>query len=587
MKNLVQLIVIVIHSPIMHIHLREQAGRLKKSASDIARETGLNRNTVNALMRGSVADVRLSTLKTICATYGLTLADLIEESVMPETSDSPLPSAGKPYKQEGELVPFTCWPVMMAAGAYVLEHRGRLFGFGRTDLHIRNDYGALYWDSDALRALAVVWYEKYSSESLFEALYASYRQYASMLEFLYEDIRYARADAVDERWILSVMDRLRVAYDGFWTHSLFIDAFDVGTDQEIIRDVASRHGLNTVETGILSTPIEMTFADERRLALLSIVCDTFQYRAHVSGERLRASIKKHADEVESFRYRFDYYRSNYAHVIRSTPNEILLEMESLIGSVPDIRKEYHRLRGYSSKKSRDVAVILKRHHLQSNPLWLFARLTAWREQRKKTNLMGIHVMDFLLTALAERTGIGNNDLKYLSFDEVGNVLRGFVTADTLKRRRIEGVLISVSGDRVRIFESEEAQSVRQDLEAALSSESTDVLSGQTASQGYAKGVARVILTREDFSRFSEGEVLVTSMTRPEFVPLMQKACAIVTGEGGVTCHAAIVSRELGKPCIIGVRGVLRHVSDGDVIEVRANHGTIRLLERNEDHEVTR
>jgi pyruvate,water dikinase len=69
------------------------------------------------------------------------------------------------------------------------------------------------------------------------------------------------------------------------------------------------------------------------------------------------------------------------------------------------------------------------------------------------------------------------------------------------------------------------------------------------------------------------------MTRPEFVPLMKKAAGIVTDEGGITCHAAIISRELGKPCIIGTQTATQIIKDGDLVEVRANHGTVRILNR--------
>jgi pyruvate,water dikinase len=67
------------------------------------------------------------------------------------------------------------------------------------------------------------------------------------------------------------------------------------------------------------------------------------------------------------------------------------------------------------------------------------------------------------------------------------------------------------------------------------------------------------------------------MTRPEFVPLMKKAIAIVTDEGGITCHAAIVSRELKKPCIIGTKVATQVLKDGDMVEVDANSGIVRIL----------
>jgi pyruvate,water dikinase len=67
------------------------------------------------------------------------------------------------------------------------------------------------------------------------------------------------------------------------------------------------------------------------------------------------------------------------------------------------------------------------------------------------------------------------------------------------------------------------------------------------------------------------------MTRPEFVPLMKLASAIVTDDGGITCHAAIVSRELGIPCIIGTKVGTKVFKDGDRVEVDANRGIIRKI----------
>ena len=67
------------------------------------------------------------------------------------------------------------------------------------------------------------------------------------------------------------------------------------------------------------------------------------------------------------------------------------------------------------------------------------------------------------------------------------------------------------------------------------------------------------------------------MTRPEFVPIMKKAAAIVTDEGGITCHAAIISRELGVPCVVGTKIATKVLKDNDFVEIRATHGLVRKL----------
>ena len=67
------------------------------------------------------------------------------------------------------------------------------------------------------------------------------------------------------------------------------------------------------------------------------------------------------------------------------------------------------------------------------------------------------------------------------------------------------------------------------------------------------------------------------MTTPDFVPAMRKAAAIITNEGGITCHAAIVSRELGKPCITGTKIASKVLKDGDMVEVDAEKGIVRIM----------
>ena len=116
---------------------------------------------------------------------------------------------------------------------------------------------------------------------------------------------------------------------------------------------------------------------------------------------------------------------------------------------------------------------------------------------------------------------------------------------------------------------------------ALSAVSGGELKGTVASKGKARGNVRVVLDPKGpgARAFLKGEILVTSMTRPEFLPLMKIAEAIVTDEGGITSHAAIVSRELKKPCIIGTRTATKVLKDGDLVEVDADRGIVRILKR--------
>lgn len=105
-----------------------------------------------------------------------------------------------------------------------------------------------------------------------------------------------------------------------------------------------------------------------------------------------------------------------------------------------------------------------------------------------------------------------------------------------------------------------------------------VVKGLPASPGEAAGKAHVILDPSLIDTFQEGEILVTAMTAPDWVPAMKKAKAIVTDAGGMTCHASIVSRELGIPCIVGTKSrsveCTKAIKDGQMISVDATNGIV-------------
>lgn len=110
--------------------------------------------------------------------------------------------------------------------------------------------------------------------------------------------------------------------------------------------------------------------------------------------------------------------------------------------------------------------------------------------------------------------------------------------------------------------------------------SSDILHGNIASQGYAKGVARVVLgDSANGVSFNEGDILVCVSSSPAMMPLILSCSAIVADEGGAGCHAGILARELCKPCVTACKNATTIIKDGDVLEVDARQGTVRILER--------
>jgi phosphoenolpyruvate synthase/pyruvate phosphate dikinase len=108
-------------------------------------------------------------------------------------------------------------------------------------------------------------------------------------------------------------------------------------------------------------------------------------------------------------------------------------------------------------------------------------------------------------------------------------------------------------------------------------EKVNEIKGEPASPGKAKGPVKVILDVKELNKVNRGDILVANMTTPEYVVAMGKAAAIVTDRGGILCHAAIVSREMGKPCIIGTKIATKVLKDGRLVEVDAEKGIVRKI----------
>ena len=108
---------------------------------------------------------------------------------------------------------------------------------------------------------------------------------------------------------------------------------------------------------------------------------------------------------------------------------------------------------------------------------------------------------------------------------------------------------------------------------------TKEFSGSVAFRGLTKGYAKIITKREQIFSLRKDDVLVAIMTTPDYIPAMKKAAAFVTDEGGITCHAAIIAREMKKPCIIGTKTATKVLKDKDLVEVDANKGIVKIIKK--------
>ncbi len=202
-------------------------------------------------------------------------------------------------------------------------------------------------------------------------------------------------------------------------------------------------------------------------------------------------------------------------------------------------------------------------------------LSVWQDERKRNILIAIDYLERILEVISEKIKISITLLRYL---EPSELTADCINMESVLKERREGVVFLQSDKGIEFGLKGAYEQFNKILNADKNVHETE-LRGTSASVGKVIGRVKVCKTPDSISKVEDGDVLVASMTRPEYLPAMRKASAFVTDEGGITCHAAIVAREMGKPCVIGTRFATRFLKDGDLVEVKGNHGVVIVLKR--------
>ncbi|MFA6445808.1 MAG: PEP-utilizing enzyme [Candidatus Paceibacterota bacterium] len=246
---------------------------------------------------------------------------------------------------------------------------------------------------------------------------------------------------------------------------------------------------------------------------------------------------------------------------------------------------------------KEIGIVSKR--VEENNKWLSSldesenkivmfmqSLIELRDMRKDCIMKSVTGFYKVAEKMFQDAGIVEKDLiLFVSVDELKRGSKYLRENYSLIVKRRNGISLLVHDDNIQELEygpTEDNQEIMNIFHKGHFAENTFTnsgeIKGQSGSKGIVRGVARIILDVVDGKkRLGVGEILVTGMTRPEYVPLMKISGGIITDEGGITCHAAIVSRELNKPCVIGTKIATRILKDGNLVEVDANKGIIRII----------
>jgi len=375
-----------------------------------------------------------------------------------------------------------------------------------------------------------------------------------------------------EKWnnekLVEFLNRMASLWLDVWVKGVLIEWTDPEGHFLLEREIEkSRIHFTVQEVEILTGPEKITYLQEELLSRFEIV------KAMKNNLDAKDLIRKHADN-------FYWYKNNWAHVEELTNKYFEKQIKEDVKNYAEIEKERVAINKYLKEiKDKKERIIKKKNAPESlkNIFYLFATLADWRDERKK---LGMAIVEHYLYQIVKRLARENNIPEELAHQLTFRDISGWkISAETLgeiKERRKGAVYYYKNKEKSCWIYGKKAQRIYRLLVDSLRKEE---LTGMIANKGKIIGKVKLVENKSDFKKFKKGNILVATMTRPEYVPLMKIAGAIVTNEGGITCHAAIISRELNKPCIIGTQVATETLKDGDLVEVDANKGIIKILEK--------
>lgn len=401
--------------------------------------------------------------------------------------------------------------------------------------------------------------------------------YAEKFYALCTEMRKVDLAALTDGELLRLHDDLLESVLHKNSSSSIIDGFALGSDTIIEGKIRAVYDHSPTKMSrkfsevfsVLTAPVHSSFVNDAELSIYELSLRKRQ------GEDI-------ADGVAEHQRTYYWIRNNYVDWHILSIDEINREIDAIVNGVKDIAGEIAKIRSGPAKNKRAKAELMSQMTLSRDILTLIKiseDFTHWQDERKKGTLFSMHHFSLLLREVGRRKDVDLEHLKYISPRELRLVLDGGIVTQELEERREKSVIFwNESGHE--IVSGEGVDGIMEKIVGITVDESINDFRGLTASLGKAEGIVKIMETVKDITKIEAGDILVAVMTRPDYVPAMKKAAAIVTDEGGITSHAAIVSRELGVPCVIGTKIATKVLKDGDRVFVNADHGYVKILDKN-------
>jgi phosphohistidine swiveling domain-containing protein len=341
---------------------------------------------------------------------------------------------------------------------------------------------------------------------------------------------------------------------------------------------------------LFTEPPHSSFAQDQEEALLEILADSWRNPTmrDAIACKSRTDVKR---EYPAFFARLAEHASRYAWIYFVHMGPAFGEREfydfavdyARRGTDPPRKIEQLRQRREDIETRRkQVLAALQPEGLDAFILQISGKVVWAKARRKDHQSRAYYHGEKLLREIARRLFISVEHVRSAPFELISAALAGvdvdWTVVDDIRHFHIclpndDGSVTTLSGPQAEAFSQQHIARKQRGDETARAQE----LLGAIACPGKAVGRAKIVNVPQDMAKMEYGDILVSSTTTPSIVPALRKAAAIITDGGGLTCHAAIISREFNIPCVVGLKIATTLIQDGDLLEVDASAARVRKL----------
>lgn len=394
-----------------------------------------------------------------------------------------------------------------------------------------------------------------------EKMLEDFKKEQNALEQTLSKIEKTSRKKISDSELLSLYQEFKKCYIEWFKIGWLVEPIALRSE-DLLLEITKDH--NKIAT--LTLPPEKSFSRRELEDLLEIAIEKQK------GGDVKESLQEHARK---------YY---WAH--NSYFKTEVLDEKYFAKELQKLLKEYHNPTKYLGElKALDAKALSGKESLipslnfskEQRDLVDLISLFGWiQDYRKEYTMQANHYLDLLLEEIGRRRKLTKTQMLYTVPRDIAKILeRNFDKKELAKRMKNCLIIWKEFYDDYEILTGTKAKKESQKIFNEKTDSEIIEMQGMSANLGRRNGTAFVTFDPKEAEKMRPGNILVTSMTSPDFIVAMKNASAIVTDEGGITSHAAILAREFGIPCVVGTKIATRAIKTGDQIEVDGNHGFVR------------